>query len=974
MNRDLQIIRQIEQELGVKLTQVDEIKWDTRGYVLNKNKEVTGLGLFDCKIKDLKRIISPLKELKSLTKLALRKNQISDISPLKELKSLTKLALSFNIISDISPLKELTSLTELDLRYNQISDISPLKELTSLIELDLGINQISDISPLEELTSLTELYLGDNQISDISPLKELTSLTGLHLGNNQISDISPLKELKNLTELHLGNNQISDISPLKELKNLTELNLWENQISDISPLKELTSLTKLDLQDNPIKELPEWIIEFNTEIEWGIVTWIDGAIYFYKNPLVRPPVDIVKQGKEAIKRWFEQQKKYGEEKFYEAKILIVGEGAVGKTSLLKKLKNDAFVPEKGKGEETHGINIDTSLHFPNVKNPGHTIHTSIWDFGGQHIQYFLHHYFLSEDALYILVSDKRKANENFEYWFRAINHFGGKKPQVVVLYNEKDKNYTDFVLELDRFKRSYPDFDIDTAIVDLKLQDESWREFKKMLNKRLADLETVGTDGIKAWNDVKDKLLSSDKNYISLDEFNSIATKKAGMDEEDIPFMLEYFHKTGFVLHFGKSNDRSLRQNVFLKPGWLIEALYAPIAERKDISNNEKAIIPEKWLEKYWDEKDYTKKERDLFISLLQENRFDVAFRLDSPDDDKFMVPQLLPNDSPKFDWQAVTGNGTRLRLDFDDFLPDGLITRFIVRANKFIKKQNGDLLVGNKGVILEDENVISLVEADPKNNQIVIRLKNDTIGDFRGHILGIFKSIYDELPAKPEILIPCNCSICKNSEQPYLYKYSSLKKRKENEKLTVECDVSYENVNVDELLSGIRFTEYNPNKNEENNQINKPLTIKIFLGSADDLSDERIIFADWLRNIEKDLGEKVNLKAEKWEYEKHTVNKDGTFQERFNKLAESCDVGIFLFWKKLRFTKEEFERAFKSNKTEVLVYFRELLAKDADFKTRREMLDFQESLSKNGLPFLTYSDLNELENEIKSQLMKIIN
>ena len=310
--------------------------------------------------------------------------------------------------------------------------------------------------------------------------------------------------------------------------------------------------------------------------------------------------------------------------------------------------------------------------------------------------------------------------------------------------------------------------------------------------------------------------------------------------------------------------------------------------------------------------------------------------------------------------------------MDFDDFLPDGLITRFIVRANKFIKKQKGDLLVGNKGVILEDEKVISLVEADPKNNQIVIRLKNDTLGDFRGHILGIFKGIYDELPTKPEILIPCNCSVCKESQEPEFYKYSDLNKILQRGKRDfVICNTSDDQVKIMNLLSGIKFTEYKLNE-ENDEKKNEKTTLKIFLGSAEDLSDERKNFADWLRNIEKDLGEKVHLKAEKWEYEKHTVNKDGTFQKRFNKLAETCEVGIFLFWKKTGYTKEEFERALKSKKTEVLVYFKNLDdCNDEDIII--EMATFRKKLKKQGLPVLTYSDLNELENEIKSQLMKII-
>ena len=46
---DLDIIKQIEQELNVKLEKVYRIGYG-KGYTLNQNGQVTGLGLSYCKI------------------------------------------------------------------------------------------------------------------------------------------------------------------------------------------------------------------------------------------------------------------------------------------------------------------------------------------------------------------------------------------------------------------------------------------------------------------------------------------------------------------------------------------------------------------------------------------------------------------------------------------------------------------------------------------------------------------------------------------------------------------------------------------------------------------------------------------------------------------------------------------------------------------------------------------------------------
>jgi len=59
---DLDIIRQIEKERAVWLEKLDEIVWNRKGYTVNQNGQVTGLGLSRCGIGNLDRIIFLLKE------------------------------------------------------------------------------------------------------------------------------------------------------------------------------------------------------------------------------------------------------------------------------------------------------------------------------------------------------------------------------------------------------------------------------------------------------------------------------------------------------------------------------------------------------------------------------------------------------------------------------------------------------------------------------------------------------------------------------------------------------------------------------------------------------------------------------------------------------------------------------------------------------------------------------------------------
>jgi internalin A len=82
-------------------------------------------------------------------------------------------------------------------------------------------------------------------------------------------------------------------------------------------------------------------------------------------------------------------------------VLLVGEGNVGKSSLIPALRHEAFVENR---PTTHGIEIG-QLVLPHLdraaSRPGLTL--NIWDFGGQEVCRIIHQFFFSRRALYLLV-------------------------------------------------------------------------------------------------------------------------------------------------------------------------------------------------------------------------------------------------------------------------------------------------------------------------------------------------------------------------------------------------------------------------------------------------------------------------------------------------------------------------------------------------------------------------------------------
>ena len=247
---------------------------------------------------------------------------------------------------------QLTSLKILSIVDNQITVIpEAIGLLSNLTQLDLSNNQITVIpEAIGQLSNLTRLDLDNNQITVIpEAIGQLSNLTQLVLGSNQITVIpEAIGLLSNLTLLFLSDNQITVIpEAIGQLSNLTQLNLSNNQITVIPEcLETLPKLKQLGLRHNPLPISPEVL---GNRVE-------PAAIFNYLQKLrsgeVRP--------------------------LNEAKVLLVGQGSVGKTSLINRLTHNKYNPNES---QTDGLNITDWQITVNTKS----VKLNVWDFGGQEI-------------------------------------------------------------------------------------------------------------------------------------------------------------------------------------------------------------------------------------------------------------------------------------------------------------------------------------------------------------------------------------------------------------------------------------------------------------------------------------------------------------------------------------------------------------------------------------------------------------
>jgi hypothetical protein len=209
-------------------------------------------------------------------------------------------------------------------------------------------------------------------------------------------------EILNLTELQsldLSYNQLESIpESISELQYLEKLDISFNRLINLpTTLLRLESLKSLDVRGNSHLDLPPELLANGADAQTILS-------YYFRTARESSPLN-------------------------EAKLVLVGRGGVGKTSLVRRLVRGDFNPRE---KETPGINITQW----NLRLRGNdTVRLHVWDFGGQEIMHATHQFFLTERSLYVLVLGGREntAERDAEYWLKMIESFGGRSPVIVVL-------------------------------------------------------------------------------------------------------------------------------------------------------------------------------------------------------------------------------------------------------------------------------------------------------------------------------------------------------------------------------------------------------------------------------------------------------------------------------------------------------------------------------------------------------------
>ena len=466
----------------------------------------------------------------------------------------------------------------------------------------------------------------------------------------------------------------------------------------------------------------------------------------------------------------------------------------------------------------------------------------------------------------------------------------------------------------------------------------------------MQNLPHVGTELPKTWLKIRDILEKSQQNYIRYTDYLDTCDKHGIKLLKDKIQLSEFLHDLGVCLHF--NNDPILKRLMILKPEWSTEAVYKVLDNPKVVINYGRFTKSD--LSEIWADSQYSLVHDELIQLMIN---FQLCYEI--PDEkDMYIAPQLLTLKQPIYKWSD--DNNLSIRYKFD-FMPKGVLSRFIVVMHKFILDNN---IVWRNGIVLSRKNTYAEIIEQYEKGEISIRIR----GKFKKELMTIICYEIDRINTsyhdlKYDKLIPCNCSSCIKSELPTFYQFDQLQDFISNRQFKIQCrNAPYQMVNVTKLIDDIfiddkeLFYSANLTKHREPNTAkNKVYISYAWGGESEKLADrlettcldsginvyrdkKNILYKGLIQEFMKELGKSKciiviisdkYLKSENCMFELTEIAGNGSFYDRIFPIILK-DAKIFKPIERIEYVKywekriQELDVAIKSVSSVYLNGFRE--------------------------------------------------
>ncbi|GAA4258232.1 leucine-rich repeat domain-containing protein [Dactylosporangium darangshiense] len=600
---------------------------------------------------------------RSLTELTLNGNQLTSLpEAVAGWTSLTALYMSRNRLTALpDAVAAWTALTTLTMNGNQLTALpDAVAAWTSLKTLGAERNRLTTLpDAVAAWTSLAGLTLSGNQLTALpGAVAGWTSLTKLDLAGNRLTVLpDAIGDWASLVHLVLDHNQLASLPGAVEgWRSLSTLYLTGNQLAALPhAVAAWTSLSRLDVTRNRLGALPAlidaWTLLTELTLNGNELTELPDAIAGFAdlevltvagNPLPPEVLAAELEGTQALLTFLRELATDGVA-IAEAKLVFVGAGEAGKSSLLAALRGDPWVAKR---PQTHGMEIKPVT----VGREGRSITLNGWDFGGQKAYQPAHQVFFSAPAIYVVVWKPRagSAAGMVESWIATIAHRAPDARVFVVASHGGPASRADAIDE-PSLQRRFGDliagfFEVDSADPG----DAGLAALRAAIAVAADALPHVRRRYPARWRRTIDALSAGGRQVVDYREYESVAAGQ-GLSAAQARSLAMNAHRLGTWIYYG--NDDALAEFVILQPDWLNVAI-ATVLDSRDATDSV-GLVAHRTLGRLWGASQpdgrapYTREQQRLFLALME--RFELTYQVshDASPEPLSLIAQLVPAAQP---------------------------------------------------------------------------------------------------------------------------------------------------------------------------------------------------------------------------------------------------------------------------------------------------------------------------------------
>ncbi|MBF2088179.1 MAG: leucine-rich repeat domain-containing protein, partial [Synechococcales cyanobacterium K32_A2020_035] len=829
----------------------------------------------DNRLTELPEAIASLTQLKLLH---LSHNQMTELpEAIASLTQLERLDLSRNRLTELSEaIASLTQLQSLDLYDNRLTELpEAIGFLIKLKKLNVYENSLAFLpDSWKSLDELTWLHLSDNQLTILpKSLQNLKHLQMLQLGNNELEELPGwLQKLGELETLQIYANNLKVIPTwISELRLLKRLDISGNQITKLpESLGEIVVLEQVELgskrelrvglnvEGNPLDQLPECIRQLkqlkqlsvdscrlSCLAEWlGELTNLEDldlrenylldlptslgqipnleTLELKDNPLNPDLAAAYRQSTEAVLQYLRARAE-GEVVLNEAKLILVGEGEVGKSCLLGALREDEWVEGR---PTTHGIEIKPVIITAPDSDTEITLNG--WDFGGQRVYRPTHQLFFSSSAVYLVVWKPREGPQQgfVKEWITLIKH---REPDAKVLVVATHGGPGQRQPDIDR--QELIDLFGDTTIlgffhIDSKPNAETQccsgiEELREAIANAAATLPGMGRKVPTKWQQIRERLETSGQTHMSYRDVIALC-EEHGLEGFAAELFVRVSHTLGYIIHY--HYVEFLKDIVILKPDWLTKAISFVFDDPEIRRRN--GLVEFNYLSQLWShppfkgETGYPKELHPIFLKLME--RFDLSYKVvldpaSREESTSSLIAQLVPDNRPEQlpNWGEQPDPGDRQQVQICRITDDrgqsanaeGLFYQLIVRLHKYsLGRANYENSIHwQRGLMLDnDYNGRALLEHIGNDVTITVRAAYPErfLAYLTEEVKWLVESFWEGLNCN--IMVPCIAPCGMEAPGHGLFEVQKLIESKKKNRPEFPCPISGcdEWQNIDQLLN----------------------------------------------------------------------------------------------------------------------------------------------------------------------------